>query len=64
MKKTLLLVSLLAIFAFACAPTIVSKCHTDNVYEGDKIKSIYTECITQHPGDRPNISFKHKELFD
>ncbi|MDO9289514.1 MAG: hypothetical protein Q7T83_12085 [Thermodesulfovibrionales bacterium] len=64
MKKTLLLISLLAILAFACAPTVVSKCRTDYAYEGDKIKSTYTECISQHPGDKPVISFKHQDLFD
>lgn len=64
MKKILLLVSLLAIFAFACAPTVVSKCRTDYAYEGDKIKSTYQECISQNPGDKPHITLKHKELFD
>ncbi|MDP3110843.1 MAG: hypothetical protein Q8M71_01920 [Thermodesulfovibrionales bacterium] len=64
MKKTLLLISLLAILAFACAPTVVSKCRTDYAYEGDKIKSTYQECITQNPGDKPHITLKHQELFD
>ncbi|MFA4828244.1 MAG: hypothetical protein WC855_06475 [Thermodesulfovibrionales bacterium] len=64
MKKTLLLISLLAISAFACAPTVVSKCRTDYAYEGDKIKSTYQECITQNPGDKPHITLKHQELFD
>lgn len=64
MKKVLFGIMLLAVSATACAPTVISKCHKDYVYEGDKLKSEYQECITQHPGSKPNMTMKHQELYN
>jgi hypothetical protein len=64
MKKVLLGIMLLSVSAIACAPTVISKCHKDYFYEGDKLKSEYQECITQNPGQKSHMTMKHQELFD
>jgi len=65
MKKIILLFILLLAFSLtSCAPVTISKCVEDYRYNGDKVISIYKECITQTPERIPPIHLRHKELYE
>jgi hypothetical protein len=66
MKKIFIFMAVL-LFAFSlmsCAPITISKCIKDYKYDGDKVSSEYTECITQTPEKTPPIHMKHQELYE
>lgn len=65
MKKLFFLILLLVAFSLvSCSPVTLSKCHKDYKYNGDKLISEYTECITQTPEKTTPIHLKHQELYE
>ena len=63
MKKVCSVMLLCGILA-ACSPVTIQKCHKEYKYDGDKIKSVYTECLTQTPEKTLPIHLKHQELYE
>ena len=63
-KHLFLTILILAIpLVISCSPVTLTKCIEDYSYDGDKIKSIYKECVTQTPEKLPPIHLKHQELI-
>ena len=48
----------------SCSPVTIQKCVKDYKYDGDKLKSEYTECVVQTPDKLPPLHLKHQELFE
>jgi hypothetical protein len=63
MRKVYLGILLCFVLA-ACSPVTISKCHKEYKYDGDKVKSEYTECLTQTPEKTLPIHLKHQELYE
>ncbi|MBA4349597.1 MAG: hypothetical protein C0415_06395 [Thermodesulfovibrio sp.] len=64
MKIIFLLILLLAFSLISCAPVTISKCAEDYKYSGDKVISVYKECVAQTPERIPPLHLKHKELYE
>jgi len=64
MRKHLFLAILILVIALvmSCSPVTLQKCIHDYSYDGDRIKSIYSECVTQTPEKLPPIHLRHQEL--
>lgn len=48
----------------SCAPVTMSKCIKDYKYDGAKVLSEYSECVTQTPEQMPPLHLKHQELYE
>ena len=62
--RKLFLVVVLGFILAACSPVTIQKCHKEYKYDGDKIMSEYTECLTQTPEKMLPVHLKHQELYE
>ena len=49
----------------SCSPVTIQKCVKDYKYDGDKLKSEYTECVVQTPDKLPplHLFYCHKSIY-
>ena len=64
MKRIFIPLLLLILSAAACAPVTLQKCVKEYKYNGDKVTSEYTECLSQTPEKTSPVHLKHQELYE
>ena len=64
MKRIFIPLLLLIFSAAACAPVTLQKCVKEYKYNGDKVTSEYTECLSQTPEKTTPVHLKHQELYE
>lgn len=65
MKRTFILLLLLMVLStVSCAPVTLQKCVKEYKYNGDKVTSEYTECLSQTPEKNSPVHLKHQELYE